>query len=114
MELTPAQLANLALGRLPKHGHSRGPRGARVKSLTYNSWRKMKERCMNPAAVQYKYYGARGVRVCASWHSFATFLADMGLRPSKQHRLCRRGDVGNYTPANCVWATAADNARRLI
>ena len=45
----------------------------------HNSWAGMKERCNNPKAHNFHWYGAKGVRVCARWNeNFADFLADMG------------------------------------
>jgi hypothetical protein len=80
------------------HGRSRSPE--------YRSWAKMKERCLNPSAIGYKDYGGRGITVCDTWlHSFASFFADMGLRPSPQHSLERRNNNQGYTPENTYWAT---------
>lgn len=79
---------------------------------TYTSWRKMKERCHNPASDQFEWYGARGITVCQRWReSFAAFLADMGERPAGT-TLDRWPDVdGNYEPGNCRWATKTQQAR---
>jgi hypothetical protein len=67
------------------------------RTRTHKSWTKMRERCRNPNAWQYKYYGGRGVKVCKRWDKFENFLADM--------------TDGNYTPANCRWADAKAQAR---
>jgi hypothetical protein len=79
----------------------------------YTSWRKMRERCRNPNARGFKNYGGRGVVVCARWDSFDLFLADLGPRPSASHSLDRRDPNGNYEPANCRWATRADQATNM-
>lgn len=71
----------------------------------YNTWRGMIERCGNPRHIGYKYYGARGISVCAQWRkSFATFLADMGPRP-RGCSIDRIDSDGNYEPTNCRWST---------
>lgn len=96
-----------------KHGHDLHE----TKSLTYKSWDKMIQRCCNPNAHEYKYYGAKGVSVCAEWRDFATFLKDMGERPSREYSIDRIDCTGNYEPGNCRWAdrkTQGNNTRRNI
>ena len=95
------------MGRKPKHGHRGGG-----KSVEYSAWDKMKQRCYNPNYKNYKYYGARGIRVCDRWlNSFEAFLEDMGKRPSENHSLDRYPNkYGNYEPSNCRWATIIQQA----
>jgi FtsK/SpoIIIE family len=93
-----------------KHGHT--ARGKR--SPTYNSWRKMRDRCLNPRSDQYADWGGRGITVCDRWAEFSNFLEDMGERPAG-HTLDRIDVDGDYEPGNCRWATAAEqraNQRR--
>lgn len=77
----------------------------------YNAWKKMRDRCQNPKADNWKYYGARGIKVCKAWESFEQFLADMGPRPSPQHTIERENVKHGYTPKNCRWATQAEQSR---
>jgi hypothetical protein len=77
----------------------------------------MIRRCTVPKATEYKWYGARGIRVCARWcgpKGFDTFLADMGPRPSTAHSLDRKNNAKGYAPRNCRWATLEEqcNNRR--
>lgn len=76
--------------------------------LTYNNWIAMMHRCNLPSNVSYPYYGGRGVIVDKRWHDFSAFLADMGVRPSKEYQLDRIDNSGNYEPGNVRWATAAE------
>lgn len=76
---------------------------------TYTSWCSMKERCYRPTHPSYKYYGARGIKVCERWlNSFENFLEDMGARPSLDHTLDRKDVNGNYEPGNCKWSTLVE------
>jgi hypothetical protein len=88
-----------------KHGHA-----SRLKKRTptYRSWQHMIDRCCNPKSDRWKFYGAKGVRVCKKWMSFPAFLSDMGERPVNT-MLGRRGDVGDYRPDNCLWQTLAED-----
>lgn len=69
-------------------------------------WYGMIRRCTDVKLKTYKYYGAKGVKVCDRWMDFDNFVADMGPRPSLDHSIDRYPDpCGNYEPSNCRWAT---------
>lgn len=85
-----------------KHGLGKHP--------AYACWRTMLKRCYDPNWFAYRYYGARGVGVCARWrvgengqHPLACFIADMGERP-RGHSLDRKDSNKDYSPDNCRWA----------
>jgi hypothetical protein len=90
------------LGNNRSHGYAKTP--------TYCTWVRMKQRCVNPRHISYKYYGGRGITVCDRWfNSFPNFLEDMGEKP-KDLSLDRIDCNGNYDPLNCRWATDKEQA----
>lgn len=74
-------------------------------------WRQMLQRCNNPKAKVYPYYGGRGIKVCKRWNKFENFLEDMLPTYREGLSLDRRNNDGNYSPSNCRWATKQDQAR---
>lgn len=64
----------------------------------------MRQRCNNPKAISFPYYGGKGIRCCERWALFANFLADMGPAPPEME-LDRIDGTKNYEPGNCRWAT---------
>jgi hypothetical protein len=85
------------------HGESKIPE--------YWVWCAMLRRCYNKNSTSYKYYGGRGISVCARWRkSYQKFMEDVGRRPSQKHTLDRINNDGNYEPGNVRWATSAEQA----
>lgn len=83
---------------------------AGVHKPTYRSWQMMKNRCLNPKAEDYAYYGGRGVLLDPAWHTYEGFVADMGLRPDNT-TIDREDGDGNYVASNCRWATRLTQSR---
>lgn len=94
--------------RRAQHGYARDS-GSR--KGVYQVWADMKQRCLNPNNRSFRNYGARGIKVCKRWLRFENFLKDMGERPAGRLTIERKNNNGGYTPANCVWATYAEQSR---
>lgn len=78
----------------------------------YYAWQKLKERCLNTKAKNYKDYGGRGITVCDRWKdSFENFIEDMGLSPSKKHSIDRKNNELGYYKENCRWADSTTQNR---
>ncbi len=88
------------------HGHATGGRV----TAEYQAWTSMHQRCSDPSDASWARYGGRGIAVCERWIDFASFLADVGKRPSPEHSIDRKNNDGDYEPENVQWATNEEQA----
>jgi hypothetical protein len=82
----------------------------------YAVWRSMLNRCLLDSHHAWKDYGGRGIEVCSRWReSFDAFWGDMGRTYRRGLSLDRVENSQGYSPENCAWKTArqqANNTRR--
>ena len=85
----------------------------------YSTWCRIKRKCYNPNDDHYKYYGARGIKVCDEWLNNPKAFYNWSMENGYQNNLTiDRIDVnGNYEPNNCRWvdmSTQVRNRRNTI
>ena len=76
-------------------------------------WKQMKQRCGNARNKDCRYYGAKGIRVCAEWKTllgFKRWAYMAGYLPGLT--IDRINADQDYTPANCRWVPPKENTRR--
>lgn len=100
------QAAELCRARETTHGGSR--------TNLYRIWACMRDRCSNPRARAFKWYGGKGVAVCEEWREFSAFrdwAASNGYKPGLS--IDRVDSDGPYAPQNCEWVTRSENTHRM-
>lgn len=80
------------------------------KTRIYKGYHSMKNRCYNITTKDYKWYGAKGVKVCEEWLSDFMIFHDWAMNNGYKDNLTldRIKPNGNYEPNNCQWITISE------
>lgn len=91
-----------------------GQAGRGRETALWHAWRAMRDRCSTGYADRYPTYA--GVKCDERWSTFEGFRDNQpaGRKFKQGLVLARTGDVGDYSPENCRWATKAENAIESI
>jgi hypothetical protein len=81
-----------------------------LKPLEYHVWKGMIRRCDPKNKALFPGYAGRGITVCPRWTSYRNFIEDMGIRPRQGLSLERMNNDLGYSPKNCIWADAKQQA----
>lgn len=120
MQCSCGALKVVAGNQIPFRGHCskcqpspNRKHGARY-TAEWGVWQGMRRRCQDVKCKDYPRYGGAGITVDPAWNDFATFLNDMGKRPTPEHQIDRINTKGPYAKHNCRWATRSLNQSNKI
>lgn len=78
-------------------------------------WKGMKARCENPASVNFKHYGGRGISIYEEWsrsfEAFRDYVTQLPNYGEPGYTLDRIDNDQGYRPGNVQWATQAEQNR---
>lgn len=88
------------------------------KTRLYGLWLGIKKRCYNPNEVSYRWYGAKGIKMCDEWLDDYTKFRDWAYStgydedlPRGIQTIDRKDSNGDYCPKNCRWRTIKEQQR---
>lgn len=84
-----------------------------------DSWHKMIDRCYNPKAHNYRWYGGCGIFVCERWHKLTNYIEDVKKLAnwSKKQKNWNNYNLDKdyyssncYDPRVCMWLSKQENS----
>ena len=78
-----------------------------------NIFKGMKQRCYYSGTKEYKWYGAKGIKICNEWLDNPKSFEEWSLQNGYQDDLTidRIDENKDYSPDNCRWITDIQNAK---
>ena len=73
----------------------------------------MKKRCYNEDTESYRWYGAKGIKICDAWINNPKLFEEWALNNGYSDELTidRIKEDEDYCPENCRWVSHIDNAK---
>lgn len=104
-------------GCLAREGNNNRTHGE-SKTRLYELWLGIKRRCYDKNNTSYKWYGAKGVKMCEEWLNDYTKFRDWAYStgydetlPRGRQTIERKDTNGDYCPENCEWKTIQQQQR---
>ena len=76
----------------------------------------MKSRCYDSTREAYRYYGAKGIKLCKEWeNNFMAFYHWAKANGYQDHlTIDRIKSTDDYSPATCQWITKSENSKKQV
>lgn len=93
----------------------RGHKTSSIYQKLRNVFNGMKQRCYNPECEAYKWYGAKGIKICGEWLNNPEKFINWGIQSGYQDNLTidRIDSNKDYEPSNCQWISKKNNTKRI-
>lgn len=75
----------------------------------------IKMRCYNPSCKSYRFYGAKGIKMCEEWKTNFESFFNWCIKNGWERGVTfdRINPLGNYEPSNCRFISRSENSYRL-
>lgn len=73
----------------------------------YYTFNYIKAQCYRKNSEFYNKVGGVGIKICQRWlDDIFNFYSDVGVRPSKKHKLIRKDHTKDFEPSNVMWSNS--------